>query len=207
MSAGRSILIEAILKEGERKSREILEKAESQADERIAGISSETAHRETESLGQMEQGLSRYRVRERNRILFEAKRKIALVQEKRLRELLEWVRPRLSRLRETPDYPDRLRLLWQEALQGVDKAWNRREDTGRAPLRRIVRVHPADRSFMTDILNTDAGWTILPDETISGGVCLDIGEGSVRFFNTFESRLERGWPDWLPEIRKIFFVF
>ncbi len=64
---------------------------------------------------------------------------------------------------------------------------------------KTVRVNPADvdlasRSF------PDA--EIVPDETISGGMDVASQDEAVRVVNSFEKRLERAWPELMPEMMR-----
>ena len=60
-----------------------------------------------------------------------------------------------------------------------------------------VRVNPNDRETAKKYF-PDA--EIKADPSITGGIDTDAEDGRIRIVNTFEKRLERGWPDMLPEI-------
>lgn len=60
-----------------------------------------------------------------------------------------------------------------------------------------VRVAPGDAALAVahfpDV-------TIIPDETVTGGVKAATADGSLTVDNTLETRLERFWPDLLPNL-------
>ena len=59
----------------------------------------------------------------------------------------------------------------------------------------VARVNPAD----ADMAKTHfPGAEIVPDGTIIGGLEVSDREGRIRVVNTFETRLERSWPEILP---------
>jgi V/A-type H+/Na+-transporting ATPase subunit E len=60
-----------------------------------------------------------------------------------------------------------------------------------------VRVYPEDQDRAREHF-PDA--EIIPDDAISGGLEVSASEGSIRVINTFEKRLERIWPEILPEL-------
>ena len=60
-----------------------------------------------------------------------------------------------------------------------------------------VRVNPGDQDRAREHF-PDA--EIISDDTVSGGLEVSAREGSVRVINTFEKRLERIWPEVLPEL-------
>lgn len=65
----------------------------------------------------------------------------------------------------------------------------------------VARVNPAD----VDMAKTRfPGAEIVPDSTITGGLEVSDREGRIRVVNTFETRLERSWPEILPGlVRKL----
>ncbi|MBI4864678.1 MAG: V-type ATPase subunit, partial [Candidatus Riflebacteria bacterium] len=66
----------------------------------------------------------------------------------------------------------------------------------------MVRVHPDDVSLLREEADR-SGWRIIPDPGIPGGLRMELRGGKIVLANTLESRLEKGWPAWLPEIRRI----
>lgn len=59
----------------------------------------------------------------------------------------------------------------------------------------VARVNPADVDMAKACF---PGAEIVPDSTITGGLEVSDREGRVRVVNTFETRLERSWPEILP---------
>jgi vacuolar-type H+-ATPase subunit E/Vma4 len=69
---------------------------------------------------------------------------------------------------------------------------------------RIITVHPADRPLtMHDFPEAD----ICVDETLAGGLVASTADGVFRVDNSLGCRLQRAWPDLLPqllaEVRKL----
>jgi len=62
---------------------------------------------------------------------------------------------------------------------------------------REVRVHPDDVAMAA---HRFPGAAVSPDSTISGGLVAVSGDGTLEVVNTLETRLERAWPDLLPQI-------
>jgi V/A-type H+-transporting ATPase subunit E len=60
-----------------------------------------------------------------------------------------------------------------------------------------VRVNPEDTA-MAGRYFPEA--KIVPDTRISGGMEVDGDGGRIRIVNTLEKRLERGWPELLPDL-------
>lgn len=64
----------------------------------------------------------------------------------------------------------------------------------------VVKVNPEDREFVrgffpdAEIVDASSG--------VAGGLEVSGRNGTVRIVNTFEKRLERAWPEMLPEIMK-----
>jgi len=62
---------------------------------------------------------------------------------------------------------------------------------------KTVRVNPGDVALAKELF-PEAG--IVPDDAITGGMDVMTGAGKVRVVNTLEKRLERAWPEVLPEM-------
>lgn len=62
---------------------------------------------------------------------------------------------------------------------------------------RSVRVHPGDAAAAAERF-PDA--EIRPDPAVSGGLAVMSADGSLEVVNTLEARLERFWPELLPQI-------
>ena len=60
-----------------------------------------------------------------------------------------------------------------------------------------VRVNPGDKDRAREHF---PGAEIIPDDAISGGFEVSASGGSIRVINTFEKRIERIWPEVLPEL-------
>lgn|SRR5574341_14409 len=62
---------------------------------------------------------------------------------------------------------------------------------------KTVRVNPGDAALAKELF---PGAEIVPENTITGGMDVMTGAGKVRVVNTLEKRLERAWPEVLPEM-------
>ncbi len=60
-----------------------------------------------------------------------------------------------------------------------------------------VRVNPEDTALAQRYFPEAK---VVPDSLISGGMEVNGGNGRIRIVNTFEKRLERGWPELLPDL-------
>jgi V/A-type H+/Na+-transporting ATPase subunit E len=60
-----------------------------------------------------------------------------------------------------------------------------------------VRVNPVDQDRAGEHFPEAE---IIPDDAVSGGLEVSASGGSIRVINTFEKRLERIWPEVLPEL-------
>jgi V/A-type H+-transporting ATPase subunit E len=63
----------------------------------------------------------------------------------------------------------------------------------------VVKVNPGDREISREFFQ-DA--EIISDPGITGGLEVTGRNGKIRVVNTFEKRLQRAWPEMLPEIVK-----
>ena len=173
-------LIEAITREGEEKIAELRREAGAEG-ERIrtsaaAGIEvvGEEASRRLAAATAEAMGEAEVRgVEEGRRIRIEAEQALA-------ERLYRLARCSLGRLRVDPD---RLFTLLAAELPAAD--WER------------VAVNPADRAVAG---RTFPGAAIVDEPAITGGCEAEAEGGRIRIVNTLEKRLERGWPELLPEI-------
>ncbi len=62
-----------------------------------------------------------------------------------------------------------------------------------------IRVHPRN---LAQAKTAFPNATVTVDEKISGGLAALSRDGGLRVDNTLEKRLERAWPDLLPQLRK-----
>ncbi|MBI4715898.1 MAG: hypothetical protein HY760_08185 [Nitrospirae bacterium] len=200
--AGRNALIEAIDREGERRRQEILHKGREEADALILRARKEIAARESETLEALREELTRLRTRERNRGFLEAGGRRAVAENGILLEVFAWVKDRLPALRKSPGYPDAFQRMWKEGLAaaGIGRVSRRAGEAD--PVSGVVRVHPDDVSLLREEADR-SGWRLIPDPGIPGGFRMELRGGKIVLANTLESRLEKGWPAWLPEIRRI----
>ena len=60
-----------------------------------------------------------------------------------------------------------------------------------------VRTRPGDTILASNLFS---GATIIPDETLSGGLKTATADNSLTIDNSLEARLERAWPDLLPRL-------
>ena len=173
-------LIEAITREGEEKIAQLRREAGAEG-ERIrasaaAGIEvvREEASRRLAAATAEAMGEAEVRgVEEGRRIRIEAEQALA-------ERLYRLARCSLGRLRVDPD---RLFTLLAAELPAAD--WER------------VAVNPADRAVAG---RTFPGAAIVDEPAITGGCEAEAEGGRIRIVNTLEKRLERGWPELLPEI-------
>lgn len=62
---------------------------------------------------------------------------------------------------------------------------------------RTVRVNPADAALAEELFPAAE---IVADAALSGGLAVTSGDGSLTVDNSLETRLERLWPELLPEL-------
>lgn len=179
---GYKELIEALREEGEKKVKEIWREAEAGA---------EKIMKETES-----------KIDELKR---EYERRFSLEAEKKRTSMLSEAAKEASRMRlDAEEYlSKRLFKVALEMLQSLRKE-NYRE-VFNSLLREIpnsdwvtVRVNPEDVVLAQSLL---PGAKVISDDSIIGGFVIFNSDGNI-ITNTFEKRLERLWPEILPEILK-----
>ncbi len=172
-------LIESLRKEGEEKTREIWKEAEAEAG-KIRAVSSLRleALRQENASGRASKDGSR-------NVLLEAgarARMIRLNSENSLcLRLYSLASNSLNFLREHLS-EDIFKKLAQEL---PPSGWQR------------VKVNPNDLALAEKAF---AGAEVVTDNNITGGMEAETEEGSVKVVNTFEKRLERSWPQMLPDL-------
>lgn len=178
---GRRQLIEALRKEGEEKCAAIRREAEAEAERVRSAAEAE--------IGRLREKFARRQAEacaaETAAILAEAAsrgRLIRLAADNALVErLYELACRSLPQVREE-GYGELFAALAEEL---PSRRWER------------VRVNPADEGMARDRFPAAA---VVADAAVSGGLEA-IGEGEwLRVINTLEKRLERGWPEMLPEL-------
>lgn len=179
---GYKELIEALREEGEKKVKEIWREAEAGA---------EKIMKETES-----------KIDELKR---EYERRFSLEAEKKRTSMLSEAAKEASRMRlDAEEYlSKRLFKVALEMLQSLRKEDYR--EVFNSLLREIpnsdwvtVRVNPEDVVLAQSLL---PGAKVISDDSIIGGFVIFNSDGNI-ITNTFEKRLERLWPEILPEILK-----
>jgi V/A-type H+-transporting ATPase subunit E len=172
-------LIESLRKEAEEKTREIWEEAEKEAGKIRADISLRL-----EAL-QRDNAAERSSDEVPRKVLLEAEtgaRMIRLIADDRLSvRLYSLIASSLCLLREE-GYEDIFQRL---VLEIPSFEWQR------------VRVNPDDSALAQ---KSFPGAEVVADKSITGGVEVEAEEGGVRIVNTFEKRLERLWPQMLPDL-------
>jgi V/A-type H+-transporting ATPase subunit E len=178
---GATELIEALRSEGEKKALEIRRETEAEI-ARLRVDASARLDRLRQEYGREQLAASALAERA---ILAEAERKERLTRlaaENKLAERLHaMARSSLPQLRNR-EYDRTFSLL---AAELPASAWE------------TVRVNPADTERATGLF---AAATIMADGSISGGMESTAAGGRLRIVNTLEKRLERGWPELLPEL-------
>ncbi len=174
-------LLAALRSEGEKKAAAIRREAETEA----TRLKDEAAARFARLREEVHQGQTSAIAAEEGTILTEAERtarQIRLAEAEKLAERLYALALRvLPRLRER-DYPGIFSSL---AAELPPAAWE------------TVRVNPADGELAGYLFPTAL---IEPDPAISGGMEALAEGGRIRVVNTLEKRLERGWPELLPDL-------
>ncbi len=172
-------LIESLRKEGEEKTREIWKEAEVEA-EKIRAVSSVRLEelRQENASGRASKDGSR-------KVLLEAEaraRMIRLNSENSLSlRLYSLASNSLNFLREHLS-EDIFKKLAQEL---PPSGWEK------------VKVNPNDSALAEKAF---PGAEVMADNNITGGMEAETEEGSVKIVNTFEKRLERSWPQMLPDL-------
>lgn len=126
------------------------------------------------------------------------------IQEATARDQLTLRQERLLRLAAEEALAGRLERLARELLPQLRGGDDRQLFTALAaelpPARwGMARVHPDDLPLARQLF---AGIDISGDPRISGGLEAVTADGGLRVVNTLEKRLERAWPQLLPELRK-----
>lgn len=179
---GYEELIEAIKEEGERKLRDIWATAESKAEI----IRKEAESRATALRMEYEERLNVEVEKNRSLILKEAVREAYQIRLKAQEELSERLFSTAVGL-----LPDLRRERYKEIFEAL---------FNEIPHSRwvTVRVNPDDILIAKSCFE---GAKIIGDPSITGGFVVENCEGNI-IINTFEKRLERLWPEILPEILK-----
>lgn len=178
---GQSELLTAIRRKGEEQAAAI----NRSADEELEAVRLATAAR-CEEL-RLEHGLrlATAGAERHHNIVAEAARQAALIRLRAEHGLALRLRERagtcLGQLRESDDG----RLLSQLAEELPRAEWA------------TIRVAPADTAQAAGLFPRAA---IEADPAISGGLVAVTADNSLTVVNTLESRLEKGWPDLLPEL-------
>lgn len=179
---GYEELIEAIKEEGERKLREIWATAETMAEI----IRKEAESRATALRMEYEERLNVEVEKKRSLILKEAVREayqIRLKAQEKLSERLFSTAVGLLSVLKRERYKEVFEALFNEIPHS---RWV------------TVRVNPDDILIAESCFK---GTDIIVDPSITGGFVVENSEGNI-IINTFEKRLERLWPEILPEILK-----
>lgn len=180
---GYQELIDALRKEGEEKVRTIWKEAEAEV-QRIKG----EAFKRIEEIRKEYSNIHSPSIKERTEvILSEAKgraRTIRLLAEKELSERLYSIAVKTLPLLRNERYKDIFGALIKEL----------------PPCRwKTVRVNPEDERIAKGYFQDS---DIIPDSNIIGGLDVIDEDGVIHIVNTFEKRLERAWPEILPELIK-----
>ena len=172
-------LIASLRKEAGERTLEIWKEAEEEAGKIRAGVSLrlEALQRDNAAGRASEEGS--------RKVLLEAEtraRMIRLTSENSLSERLYSLAVSSLRLLRDQRYEDIFNRL---ALELPSPGWQR------------VRVNPDDPGLAKKYF---PGAGIVVDKNITGGMEAEAEEGNVRVVNTFEKRLERSWPQMLPDL-------
>jgi V/A-type H+-transporting ATPase subunit E len=172
-------LIESLRKEAEAKTREIWKEAEEEAGKIKAAVSLrlEAPERDNAAERASEEGA--------RKVLLEAEtraRMIRLTSEDSLSARLYSLASASLGLLRGERYED---IFGRLVMELPSAGWQR------------VRVNPDDSGLAK---KSFPGAEIVADKNIAGGMETEAEEGSVRVVNTFEKRLERSWPQMLPDL-------
>jgi len=174
-------LIDALRKEGDEKIRAIWQEAEAEAEK----IRADTEKRIREITQHHNRMLSRAIKEQSDAILSEARTKtrtIMLQSENELSLRLYRIATGMLNILRNGRYKDVFGRLVQE-LPAC--RWG------------TVRVNPGDVEMAREYFPDSE---IIPDSSITGGLEAIAEGGRIRVVNTFEKRLERCWPEMLPEL-------
>ena len=178
---GYEELLSALRSEGEIKAGQIRQEAEAEA----VRLREEAAAVLVRLREESEQEQARVIAAECGAILAEAERTARRIRlahaERQTVRLYDLALRLLPRLRE----PDSAGMFGRLAMELPPAPWD------------TVRVNPADAEIAGDLFT---GARIEPDPAICGGMEALAEEGRIQVVNTLEKRLERGWPDLLPDL-------
>lgn len=172
-------LIESLRKEGEEKTREIWKEAEAEAGKMRAAVSLRLETLQQDNAA--------------GRTTAEGSRKVLLEAE---------TRARLIRLTSENNLSARLYSLAAASIgllreKSSEDIFNRLVHELPSAKWQRVRVNPDDSGLAEKAF---AGAEVVADKDITGGMEAETEEGNVRVVNTLEKRLERLWPQMLPDL-------
>jgi len=130
-----------------------------------------------------------------NQVRLEARKRLAGVKERAIREVFDDARVALGEVRSRPDYPAVFRALAEEALEGVAGEYELLVDPADADLARQLA---AEKGLAPDAVRADI--------STAGGLVVATQGGQVMRRNTLEDRLEKFRGMAQAEVAEIVFV-
>ncbi|MBI5194326.1 MAG: hypothetical protein HZA08_12925 [Nitrospirae bacterium] len=194
------ILIDYILKEGDKRRDELLSEAGQKAAVMLAELDIKIAGRREDAIRNIKKELEGYRIKELNKARFQAKSFAASAQGEVIEEVFKEAAFVFQSIAEGPSYPSILKSFLIEGLQAIEGEVH-------------VKTNSRDCHIIKDILK-DIALTALAncevisinsDDSIIGGVEILSQDKCVTVINTLWSRFDKVKEDLMPDMREILF--
>lgn len=193
-------LIDYIIKEGDRRSEELLSEARQKAAVMLTELDIKIAGRRDVAFRNLKTEIEVYRVKELNKARFKAKAFIAAAMGDVIDEVLNETSKLFYSITEGPSYPSILKSLLIEGLQAIKGEIH-------------VKANSRDCQIIKDILKDMAITTLTDckvvsvneDDRIKGGVEILSQDKCVTVINTLWSRFDKAKEDIMPDMREILF--
>lgn len=193
-------LIDYIIKEGDRRREELLSEARQKADVMLAELDIKIAGRREDAIRNLKTELGEYRVKEINKVRFQAKSFAASAQGRVIEEVFKEAANAFQSIAEGASYPSILKGLLIEGLQAIKGEVH-------------VKANSRDCHIIKDILkdmaltaHTDCKVvSVNEDDRIKGGVEILSQDKCVSVINTLWSRFDKVKEDLMPAMREILF--
>ncbi len=198
------VLIDYIIKEGEKRSEEILAEARKKADAMLSEVGKNIEDLRQKANKGLEKEITECKVRELSRAHLKSMAFLSVAKGEIIDEMYREIRCALQAIIDSPLYPEILQPLFIEGLQ---------EMRGRV----TVLANSRDSDFIEHLLKDAAPAfitssrceiiSVIPDERITGGIEILSEDKSISIINTLWSRLEKVKDEVMPEIGKILFHY
>lgn len=194
-------LLKALEDDARRECTAMIESARIEADEIISEATGKMEKVKKEKFGKAKASMQLNRAKMLTNARLYAREVMLKERQLAVAEILDEVSNRLKQLRKDKDYPEILKRLYKEAMDG----WhNRGTDFKSAPTdKALIMVSKQDISY----LNNTSGYEIVSDETgdMPPGVIIMSSDKRFKIINTLHSRLEKKKPELVSMIDRALF--